>query len=217
MSFEEIAQDCTHAPFRAQQKSKEFGELLRMAYNADRILEIGTYKGGTLKGFLKVASDNAVVIGVDLPMGPFGGGWSGEDFANIQTLPSQNQELYLLPVDSHLDSTFEEVQGILDGKMLDVLFIDGDHTYQGVLDDFALYSPLVREGGIIAFHDILEHPNHPNVHVKEFWDELKQQNIDNGFNYKIDEFVDYEFVSDHGIWGGIGVVTMGKRDISKVK
>lgn len=38
-------------------------------------------------------------------------------------------------------------------EKVDVLFIDGDHSYESVLCDFLLYYPLVRSGGIIAFHD----------------------------------------------------------------
>ncbi len=37
---------------------------------------------------------------------------------------------------------------------IDALFIDGDHAYKAVLQDWLLYSPLVRPGGIIAFHDV---------------------------------------------------------------
>jgi len=43
-------------------------------------------------------------------------------------------------------------------KRGDFLFIDGDHTYEGVEGDFEMYSPLVRRGGIIAFHDIVPGP-----------------------------------------------------------
>jgi hypothetical protein len=34
-----------------------------------------------------------------------------------------------------------------------LLFIDGDHRYEGVRRDFEMYSPLVGAGGLIAFHD----------------------------------------------------------------
>ncbi|MBI4596917.1 MAG: class I SAM-dependent methyltransferase [Candidatus Omnitrophica bacterium] len=37
---------------------------------------------------------------------------------------------------------------------VDLLFIDGDHQYHSVLTDWLLYSPLVRPGGLVAFHDI---------------------------------------------------------------
>ena len=35
--------------------------------------------------------------------------------------------------------------------MLDLLFIDGDHSYEGVRQDYKMYSKLVRDGGLIAF------------------------------------------------------------------
>ena len=36
-----------------------------------------------------------------------------------------------------------------------LLWIDGDHTYQGVQQDFGNYSPFLAPGGIVAFHDCL--------------------------------------------------------------
>ena len=47
----------------------------------------------------------------------------------------------------------------LAGRPLDVLFIDGDHSYDGVASDFAAYGPLVRQGGLIGFHDIVAQPD----------------------------------------------------------
>ena len=42
------------------------------------------------------------------------------------------------------------------GEPLDLLFIDGDHSYDGVRADFELYGRLVRPGGLIALHDVNE-------------------------------------------------------------
>lgn len=36
---------------------------------------------------------------------------------------------------------------------IDLLFIDGDHSYEGVKTDFELYSTLLSENGIIIIHD----------------------------------------------------------------
>lgn len=36
---------------------------------------------------------------------------------------------------------------------IDFLHIDADHSYQGALSDFALYSPLMKQTGVISFHD----------------------------------------------------------------
>jgi len=95
---------------------------------------------------------------------------------------------------SHNPNTFELVKNILDGRMVDFLFIDGDHTYEGVKRDFNMYSSLVKEGGIIAFHDIANHPLESGCNVDKFWNEIK---IDNE---------SLEIIEDSNLnWGGIGV------------
>lgn len=35
----------------------------------------------------------------------------------------------------------------------DMIFVDGEHSYEGVTEDYNNYYPLVRLGGVIAFHD----------------------------------------------------------------
>ncbi len=60
---------------------------------------------------------------------------------------------------------------ILDGKLVDHLFLDGDHAYEGILSDFLNYSKLVRPGGIIAFHD--SHSLDAHVDVLAFIQDLK--------------------------------------------
>lgn len=49
------------------------------------------------------------------------------------------------------------------GGPVDMVFIDGDHSFAGVLCDWLLYHKLVRPGGIVAFHDIAT----PHAHVSE--------------------------------------------------
>ncbi|MGB5295671.1 MAG: class I SAM-dependent methyltransferase, partial [Thermoanaerobaculia bacterium] len=56
--------------------------------------------------------------------------------------------------DSHRGDVLQELQSLLTGRPIDFLYIDGDHRYEGVRTDFEMYSPLVRPGGVIAFHDI---------------------------------------------------------------
>ncbi|MBY0546256.1 MAG: class I SAM-dependent methyltransferase, partial [Candidatus Obscuribacterales bacterium] len=47
------------------------------------------------------------------------------------------------------------VERNLQGQKLDLLFIDGDHGYDGVKADFEAYRQFLREGAIVAFHDIV--------------------------------------------------------------
>lgn len=39
-------------------------------------------------------------------------------------------------------------------KKIDLLFIDGNHDYKSVLNDYLQWSPLIKKGGYIAFHDV---------------------------------------------------------------
>ena len=54
-------------------------------------------------------------------------------------------------------------------KEIDVLLIDGDHSYEGVKADYERFEPFVKEGGIILMHDVLW--AHKGV-VRLFWDEV---------------------------------------------
>jgi predicted O-methyltransferase YrrM len=49
--------------------------------------------------------------------------------------------------------TVDTVKALLGERKIDLLFIDGDHSYAGEMADYLSYSPLVRDGGIIALHD----------------------------------------------------------------
>ncbi|MEW6014170.1 MAG: class I SAM-dependent methyltransferase [Candidatus Zixiibacteriota bacterium] len=46
-------------------------------------------------------------------------------------------------------------RSILPNKNFDFLFIDGDHKYQSVKQDFELWAPLLERPAIIVFHDVL--------------------------------------------------------------
>jgi len=46
---------------------------------------------------------------------------------------------------------------------LDYVFIDAEHTYEGVKEDIALWSPKVKHGGWIGGHDYNNLPNFPGV------------------------------------------------------
>jgi predicted O-methyltransferase YrrM len=168
------------------------------------VVEIGTYRGGTLWLWCQIADPNALIVTIDLPGGPFGGGYDDAQAEEIQSFARAHQQLVLLQGDSHAPATRDALAATLNGAPVDFLFIDGDHTYEGVKQDYEMYSPLVRMGGIIAFHDILPHTADEDCKVDLFWEELKQRSTG-----AIREFVDHDGSHDQPVWGGIGAVVAG--------
>jgi hypothetical protein len=120
-----------------------------------------------------MAVSDATIVSIDLPGGDFGGGYSPWRVPLYRTFAVKSQKIYLLRADSHSELTFEALVSTLSGRPIDFLFIDGDHTYNGVKRDFELYSPLVCKEGLIGFHDVAPHVPDGTYGVRRLWDELK--------------------------------------------
>lgn len=138
----------------------EFSQLLERVERLcpRRILEIGTANGGSLLPITRLSASDAHIMSVDLHHGEFGGGYPAWRIPLYKSFARATQRLDLLRGDSHDPRTSSRVRTLLGGEPLDFLFIDGDHTFDGVRQDFETYGPLVRPGGLIGFHDI----NPPN-------------------------------------------------------
>lgn len=154
-------------------------EIEKMSPNV--VVEIGTANGGTLFMSARLASDDALIISIDLPGGEFGKGYPEWKIPIYKSFAKKNQTIELIRDDSHTMQTFEKLKTLLNGRKIDYLFIDGDHTYEGVKKDFEMYRSLVKKDGKIGFHDIVVHKG-SNCNVHEFWDEVKE-------NYEHQEFV----------------------------
>lgn len=178
------------------QRRGEIRELMSavQALAPQRMLEIGTANGGTLFLLTRVSAADAHVMSIDLPGGAFGGDKNEWKHAIWEAFATGQQKMTLLRGDSHKRETLDLVKQQLGGRPLDFLMIDGDHTYDGVKMDFEMYSPLVRPGGLIAFHDICQHPNGFGGEVFRFWKEVRQ-----GRNAK-------EFIENPATGFGIGLL-----------
>jgi cephalosporin hydroxylase len=163
------------AIFEPLQKRAEIRDLfLRVRDLRPRtVLEIGTNYGGTLLLFCRAAAPDATLISLDLPGGRFGGGYPLSRVPYYRAFASRGQRLRLLRCDSHDPGTVAAVQRLLRGRPLDFLFIDGDHSYLGVKQDFQVFAPLVRAGGLIALHDVVPAPQEIGGEVPRFWAEVK--------------------------------------------
>jgi len=109
-------------------------------------LEIGSANGKSLNTISSIIDKRGILIGVDL--------FYKQDLKNVvQKLKSQNRNIHFIKGDSKLPKIKNEVVKILNGQKVDILFIDGDHTLWGVENDIQNYTPLVRQDGLIIFHD----------------------------------------------------------------
>ena len=181
----------------AIQKVPELARLIALvrARRPHAVLEIGSFLGGTLAAWCKLSAPEAVLVSVDLPD-------ESETPAtpeDLRRLARRQQRLEVVRGDSHAEETRRQVEAALAGRGVDFLMIDGDHSYDGVRRDFELYAPLVRDEGLIAFHDIVEHTRLPNIEVPRFWAEICGR-------YEHEEFISAGRDRGFGTWGGIGVL-----------
>jgi predicted O-methyltransferase YrrM len=145
--------------WKALQQPRELAGLLELVRPGDLAVEIGCDAGGVLWALRQAGAGR--VIGIDLPAAGYATG-----------LPLEPHGAEIIVGDSHQEATRDKLAGLLGGRPVDLLFIDADHTYQGVKRDFELYGPLVRPGGLVAFHDICHHHLFPDVRVDRLWWEL---------------------------------------------
>lgn len=187
----------------AVQKPEELARLLALLLESPprTVVEIGTDQGGSLYTYCQAADPEATIVSIDKPFGKFGTTVQERVPERVKTYVQGAQSLHRLSRDSHRKSTRRQLNKVLSGRSIDFLMIDGDHSYEGVRRDWELYSPLVSEGGIVAFHDILPHRTATECEVERFWREVRE-----GRDYLeiIDEPEDDQ---GWGPWAGIGVIT----------
>jgi predicted O-methyltransferase YrrM len=159
------------APMQMEDELLRFVEFVRERA-PKRVLEIGTARGGSLFLLCQVCPEDGLLISADLPEGEFGGGYPRWKVPLYRRFARGRQDLRLIRGDSHAPETLDKVKAALGGGQLDLLFIDGDHSYAGVSRDFADYSPLVKDGGVIAMHDVVPGPEENVGGAPDFWNEI---------------------------------------------
>lgn len=116
----------------------------QLSGDALRVVEIGTRTGRTARHLARYCPQVASIHAIDLAPPLWPGVFDGE--ARIHFLQGYSDERA---------KEFAEAS-------LDLIFIDADHSEEGVLADLAAWLPKVRSGGILAGHDYAA-PHHPGV------------------------------------------------------
>ncbi len=172
------------------QREWEFARALELydRQKPQRVLEVGTFHGGTLYHWMRHAALGATIVSVDSYR------------ANVD-----NRHLYQEWAPRGLGLTIHAIEGnsrdpgivaqVAALGPYDWIFIDADHLEMAVQADWDNYRPLAAPGAIVALHDIMP-ADVDWIQVAPVWRRIQAQ------GYLTQELV----CADDLDWSGIGVV-----------
>ncbi|MBN3876014.1 class I SAM-dependent methyltransferase [Nostoc sp.] len=121
------------------------------------IVEIGSFKGrSTVAMAYACIGTKRKIYSIDT--------WDGNDadfserqFFEVwqQNVQLNGLEQYVIPLRGYSHHVLSCWDKLTNSKAIDFIFIDGSHQYLDVLKDFELSFSLVKNGGWIAFHDVV--------------------------------------------------------------
>jgi len=181
-----------HFPISAWTTHGAFAAWLIDVLRPQRIVELGTHYGYSCFAFAEAAKRLGLTTTIDAL-----DSWEGDDHAG-----HYGQEVYD-SVDAVVRQDYPDrvrlVRGLFaqsrhlfDEASIDLLHVDGRHGYEDVVADYEEWRAVVREGGVILFHDIAEHDN--GFGVWRLWEQLAEPGR--------------SFAFEHG--HGLGVLAVGE-------
>jgi prefoldin subunit 5 len=150
-----------------------FANDLVAAARPELLVELGTHYGESYFGFCQAVAENNLTCkcyAIDT--------WLGEQHAGFydetvyQDVSAYNDANYS-SFSYLLRTTFDEGRKNFSDDSIDILHVDGLHTYNAVLHDFENWLPAVKPGGIVLLHDTVA--RHADFGVWKVWDELEKR------------------------------------------
>ncbi len=157
----------------------------------DKFVELGTHKGDSYFSFCQAIDFLGLptqCFAVDTWQGDHQAGYYNERV--YQEVKTYNRVRYKR-FSNLLKMSFDEALSYFEDGTIDLLHIDGLHTYEAVAHDFYSWLPKLSNRGVVMLHDIAEYRD--DFGVWKLWKELEQ------------EFPSFSFTHSHGL----GIVSIG--------
>lgn len=155
------------------------------------IVELGAHKGDSYCAFCQAVA----TLSLDCRCAAIDT-WKGDPQAGaygpqvLESLRAHHDPLYA-SFSSLIESDFDSAAPRFDDASIDILHIDGLHTYDAVRHDFETWSPKVSDRGLVLFHDTQERDR--DFGVWRLWEEVSRDSAS------------FEFSHGHGL----GVLALG--------
>ncbi len=153
---------------------KYFGYDLVRNFQPKKVVELGTHLGCSLFSFGQAVKDGKLSTELDAI-----DTWQGDEHAGaygeiIFTRINEIRDAFYSKVKiNFIRTTFDKAALNYEDNSIDILHIDGLHTYKAVKHDFDTWFRKVKKDGIIILHDIVEREN--GFEVYKLWNELKKK------------------------------------------
>jgi len=135
----------------------ETAAVTRHAAGKRRLAEIGVWEGGTTRLLRQVMSAEGLLVAID----PFPAGRLGFSYqramARGEAGRNRNGQVVWIRETGARAARDPRVAGC----PFDFVFIDGDHSFEGLRDDWTAWAPLA--GDIVVLHDVIAQPDQGSV------------------------------------------------------
>lgn len=150
-----------------------FASWLVSLLKPQTIVELGTHYGISYHAFCEAIIKNnlrAKAYAIDTWKGDFHAGHYGEEvYLNFKNYHDQHYSSF----STLMRMTFNEAVNNFSDQFIDLLHIDGLHTYEAVKHDFETWLPKLSKKGVVLFHDTCVTEN--DFGVYQLWKELTTQ------------------------------------------
>lgn len=168
-----------------------FAHWLVATAKPSKIVELGTHSGASYSAFCEAVTHSRVFTkcwAVDTWLGDAHSGPYSEGV--FQELSEFHRRRYGM-FSKLMRTTFDDAVLAFSDGSIDLLHIDGLHTYEAVKHDFETWLPKLSSRSVVLFHDTSE--RHDDFGVWRLWEELTQV------------YPSFQFLHSHGL----GVLQVG--------